>query len=65
MILNIEQSRYSLCLRYINININFAFFKLALEKEKKKDSTRAGVPFLYLLFVNWNTLRSLIIPLFI
>lgn len=36
MILNIEQSRYSLCLRYINININFAFFKLALEKEKKK-----------------------------
>jgi len=52
MILNIEQSRYSLCLRYINININFAFFKLALEKEKKKDITRAGVPCLYLLFVN-------------
>ena len=52
MILYIEQSRYSLCLRYININFNFAFFKLALEKEKKKDSTRAGVPFLYLLFVN-------------
>ena len=51
MILNIERSRYSLCLRYINININLAFFKLALEKEKKKIfHLRAGVPFLYLLF---------------